>query len=102
MTAVPSKEDGNDAIMRPHLFRTAVQYRLGIPLLKEAIPCPLCTQPIQPNGDHATCCANSGDRITRHNALRDMVLESLTKACSLPSSRRKGCWVPPLGDVLAT
>ena len=38
VTAVPSKEDGNDAIMRPHLFRTAVQYRLGIPLLKEANP----------------------------------------------------------------
>ena len=102
VTAVPSKEDGNDAIMRPHLFRTAVQYRLGIPLLREAIPCPLCTQPIQPNGDHATCCANSGDRITRHNALRDMVAGIANQGLLSPSSRRKGCWVPPLGDVLAT
>ena len=90
MTAVPSKEDGNDAIMRPHLFRTAVQYRLGIPLLKEAIPCPLCTQPIQPNGDHATCCANSGDRITRHNALRDMVAGIANQGLLSPVLEKEG------------
>ena len=48
MTAVPSKEDGNDAIMRPHLFRTAVQYRLGIPLLKEAIPFLCARSPSNP------------------------------------------------------
>ena len=33
-------------IMRPRNFRTAVAYRLGVPLLKEEIPCPLCEQPI--------------------------------------------------------
>ena len=64
VTAVPSKEDGDEAIMSPHHFRTAVMYRLGIPLLTDEIPCPLCTQPIYPNGDHATCCAKTGDRIT--------------------------------------
>ena len=46
VTAVPSKEDGDEAIMSPHHFRTAVLYRLGIPLLTDEIPCPLCTQPI--------------------------------------------------------
>ena len=67
------QEDGDKAIMSPHHFRTAVLYRLGIPLLTNEIPCPLCTQPIYPNGDHATCCAKTGDCITRHNALRNMV-----------------------------
>ena len=61
VTAVPSKEDGDEAIMSPHHFRTAVLYRLGIPLLTDEIPCPLCTQPIYPNGDHATCCAKTGE-----------------------------------------
>ena len=40
VTAVPSKEDGNNgAIMSPHHFRTAVMlYRLGIPLLTDENP----------------------------------------------------------------
>ena len=37
VTAVPSNDDGKGARIRPHLFRTAVQYRLGVPLLKEEI-----------------------------------------------------------------
>ena len=42
----PSKEDGNEAHHEPSsLPRTAVLYRLGIPLLTDEIPCPLCTQP---------------------------------------------------------
>ena len=38
VTAVPSKEDGDEAIMSPHHFRTAVMYRLGIPLLTDEMP----------------------------------------------------------------
>ena len=40
VTAVPSKEDSDEAIMSPHHFRTAVMYRLGIPLLTDEIPLP--------------------------------------------------------------
>lgn len=51
----PSKEDGDEAHHESStLPRTAVMYRLGIPLLTDGIPCSLCTQPIYPNGDHAT------------------------------------------------
>ena len=48
-------------------------YRLGQPVLPEPIPCPLCEQPINIYGDHATCCTKSGDIIVRHNSLRNLV-----------------------------
>ena len=54
ITAVPSEEDGRDTLLKPRVFRTAVAYRLGLPLLKEEIPCPLCKQTINIYGDHAT------------------------------------------------
>ena len=46
ITAVPSEEDGNDTVLRPRIFRVAVAYRLGVPLLAENIPCPMCKQTI--------------------------------------------------------
>ena len=44
ITAVPSDEDGKDCLMRPRNFRIAVSYRLGMNVLDEEIPCPLCKQ----------------------------------------------------------
>ena len=70
LTAVPSDEDGKDTLLRPRLFRTAVAYRLGVPLVNEDTPCPLCQQPINIFGDHAVCCTKPGDIIIRHNSLR--------------------------------
>ena len=58
LIGVPSEEeDGNDAILRPRNFRTAVAYRLGVPLFKGEVTCPMCKQTIDVYGDHATCCA---------------------------------------------
>ena len=33
ITAVPSDEDGKDSLLRPRIFRTAVAYRLGVPVV---------------------------------------------------------------------
>jgi hypothetical protein len=74
ITALPSEEDGRDTILKPRNFRTAVMYRLGVPVISNEIPCPLCKQTIDKFGDHATpCCAIKGSLIMRHNALRDLV-----------------------------
>ena len=91
ITAVPSHDDGKDATMRPQLFRTAVHYRLGIPLLEKEIDCPVCMQKkIDIMGDHATCCARTGDLITRHNALRDMVCDVARQGLMSPVMEKKG------------
>jgi hypothetical protein len=90
ITAVPTDEDGKDTIMRPRNFRMAVQYRLGVNVLKEAIPCPLCEQTITVTGDHATCCAKSGDLITRHNSLRNLVDNLASVGGLSPILEKKG------------
>jgi len=68
ITAMPSQHDGFDTVLRPKTFRTAVHYRLGVPVIPKEISCPLCMQTINVYGDHATCCSKSGDLIVRHNA----------------------------------
>ena len=90
ITAVPSDEDGKDALLRPRIFRTAVAYRLGVPVLDQEIPCPLCKQPINVFGDHATCCAKKGDIVIRHNALRNFVDSVGTDALLSPVMEKKG------------
>ena len=95
ITALPSKHDGFDTILKPKTFRTAVYYRLGIPILDKEIDCPTCKQTINVYGDHATCCSKSGDLITRHNAMRNLV-ESVARDGMLnPVLEKKGI----LGDA---
>ena len=59
--------------MRPRNLRSAEAYRLGMSVLDEEIPCPLCKQLINKYGDHATCCTKSGDLIIRHNSMRNLI-----------------------------
>src|SRR3954451_21116204 len=96
LTAASTDEDGKDMIMSPRKFRTAVAYRLGAPVLKEEIPCPLCEQPINIFGDHATCRAKSGDIIVRHNSLRNLVDNIATAGNLSPVLEKKGILGPTL------
>ena len=90
VTAAPSNEDGNDTIMRPRVFRTAILYRLGLPVLNRETPCPLCVQTINIYGDHATCCATHGDLIVRHNAMRNLVNSIAADGIMGPVMEKKG------------
>ena len=72
------------------IFRTAVAYHLGVPVLDQEIPCPLCKQPINLFGDHATCCAKKGDIVIRHNAVRNFVDSIGTDALLSPVMEKKG------------
>ncbi len=89
VTTVPSDEDGKE-MLRPRSFAIAVAYRLGVPVLDQDIPCPLCKQPINTFGDHATCCAKKGDVIVRHNSLRNLVDGVGTDALLSPVMEKKG------------
>ena len=90
VTAVPSDEDGKETLLRPRNFAIAVAYRLGVPVLDQEIPCPLCKQPINIFGDHAACCAKKGDVIIRHNSLRNLVDSIGTDALLSPVMEKKG------------
>ena len=56
VTAVPSRIDGSDCVMSPSVFRTAVRYRLGVPVARPNVSCSFCMQPFDLHGDHAACC----------------------------------------------
>ena len=47
------------------------RYRLGLPLYIKEGPCPSCRQQSDVQGNHAMCCGSGGERISRHNHLRD-------------------------------
>ena len=97
VTAVPSEEDGNDCLMKPRQYRVAVAYRLGLPVLKNEIPCPLCMQTINVYGDHATCCAKNGDLVVRHNALRNFVHSVASDGLLQPQLEKQGILGPTTG-----
>ncbi len=97
LTAVPSAEDGLDCLLKPRVFRIAVAYRLGLPVLPNEIPCPSCMQPINKYGDHATCCAKNGDLIIRHNALRNLVCSIAADGLLNPVLEKKGILGPTSG-----
>ncbi len=73
LIAVPSCADGYDTVMSPRVFRTAVLYRLGLPVVNKGATCPMCKQPMDVFGDHAVCCIREGDIIRRHNRLRNLI-----------------------------
>jgi len=97
VTAVPSEVDGKDCLLKPRLFRLSVAYRLGFPVLISEIPCPLCMQPINIYGDHATCCVKNGDLVIRHNALRNLVYSIASDGLLKPALEKQGILGPTNG-----
>jgi hypothetical protein len=97
LTGVPSEEDGNDTILRPRNFRVSVAYRLGVPLFKGVVNCTMCKQTIDVYGDHATCCASTGDLITRHNSIRNLMDKLASEGLLSPIMEKKGILGPTSG-----
>ena len=48
--------------LRPSEFKTAVLYRLGLPVFDKDGPCIGCRAPSDKYGDHAVGCASQGER----------------------------------------
>jgi hypothetical protein len=94
LSARPSAMDGTDTILPPPIFRTAVARLLGQPVFSEPVPCPLCKQIMDLNGDHALCCKKSGDRITRHNRLRNLVFKLADTGLLRPEMEKLGILGP--------
>ena len=67
-------------------FITALKYRLGADIYRTAGPGPACGAHSNTLGDHALCCGSAGERVSRHNVLRD-AFYSTAVAASLGSTR---------------
>jgi hypothetical protein len=70
--------------LRPSEFRYSVLYRLGAPLFQSEGPCTACSAPSDRYGDHAISCGMAGERIARHNHLRDTVFNTAASANLAP------------------
>jgi len=90
LSARPSCMDGSDCILPPRIFRTAVARLLGQPVFSNSVPCPLCEQTMDLQGDHPLCCKKSGDRITRHNRLRNLVFKLADTGLLSPELEKLG------------
>ena len=82
LTVVPSASLG--LLLRGQEFTMALKYRLGIPVYSREAPCPACDRPSDTMGDHALGCGSLGERIARHNLLRDALHQTASSAALAP------------------
>ena len=84
---------GLGLLLRPPEFVAALRYRLGHPIFTRDGPCPACGQFSDCLGDHAMNCAWQGERISRHNSLRDTIHSTAVSAGLGPT--REGRFLLP-------
>jgi len=65
-------------------FRLCLQYWLGVRMYEEGSRCPICLAGSDPFGDHQVGCGGNGDRIYRHNSIRDAVFSAAQSAALAP------------------
>ena len=66
-------------------FRSCLRYWLGVPLHSSPHPCPECGGTADALGDHQIHCNGNGDRISRHNAVRDVIYAAAQSAVLAPT-----------------
>ena len=59
-------------------------------------PCPECRSTADPFGDHQVGCGGNGDRISRHNAVRDVLFSAAQSAALAPSKETPGLIISTL------
>jgi hypothetical protein len=95
ISALPSSSvDGKDTVMSPRVYLTAARRLLGLPVFSAPLPCPFCKQNMDILGDHALCCKRSGDMITRHNRVRNLVAHFADVGLLSPEMEKLGLLGP--------
>ena len=96
LNAVPVRALGLH--LQPLEFTTSVKYRLGIPVYETTGLCKACkTAQCDKYGDHSVGCGSEGERIYRHNSLRDVVYAT-AKTAALSPAREERSLLPGSAD----
>ena len=74
-------------------FRLCLQYWLGVRMMEEGSKCPVCQATTDGFGDHQVSCGGNGDRIHRHDSLRD-ALFSVAQSAALAPRREVPALMP--------
>ncbi len=82
LNVIPSKALGLH--LQDLEFRLCLQYWLGLRMVEEGAPCPVCQRVADPYGDHQIGCGGNGDRIHRHDSIRDAVFSAAQSAALAP------------------
>ena len=93
-TAIPHAGDWLNVIPSPALglhlhdreFRLSLDYWLGIRIMGRESRCPMCGlfDIADPFGDHHVGCGGNGDRIHRHDSIRDVLFTAAQSAALAP------------------
>jgi len=75
--------------LRPAEFIVSVKYRLGMDIFSRDGQCTACPLNSDARGDHAISCGYEGERISRHNHLRDAIYNTAVQACLSPTREDK-------------
>ena len=65
-------------------FRLCLQYWLGLNIFEEGAKCSICHVAADPYGDHHVGCGGNGDRIHRHDSIRDAIFSAAQTAALAP------------------
>ena len=79
--------------MKPAEFIVCVRYRLGMSVISFEGQCAACPAVSDTLGDHAVSCGWGGERIARHDAIRDCLFATCTQA-GLGPSREDRALIP--------
>ncbi len=71
-------------------FHSCLSYWLGVPLHNDHFVCPECHNTADPFGDHQVGCGGNGNRISRHNAIKDIIFSAAQSAALEPSNETPG------------
>ena len=74
--------------LRAKEFTAAVKYRLGIAVYPYDEPCIACGEGSDKFGDHSIGCGKEGERIYRHNVIRDAIYETAKQASLAPAKEQ--------------
>jgi hypothetical protein len=77
--------------LRPAEFTVSVKYRLGCDVFSASGKCTACPYDSDGKGDHAISCGYEGERIARHNHLRDALKPVLKPAWAQPGKTGLCC-----------
>ena len=65
-------------------FRLCLKYCLGLPMVEDGSHCLICLRAVDQFGDHQVGCGRNGDRIHRHDSIRDALFSAAQTAALAP------------------
>ena len=88
LTAMPSPVLGLH--LRDTDCRNSLRYWLGVPIFSPSTSCSSCEKTTDVHGDHQVGCGEDGDRIHRHNLIRDTLFSAARTAALGPLKEASG------------